>query len=207
LIEVSMAAFFLALLSVAVWGFLGVSNRTVRRTDVRRETRFLMLQILDRVESADFVVLYQNFGVQPPSPSRIAVGLGPNNPLNVDESVVERLAELKWDVKVLFRFMTRAELGAGPNQALASTDVDDIEQGQRGNRLAPTESGVLPYQGAVIELRLEPRADSPQQLPPYVIRKPVYCPLILGRPGLTLAQCPALNIALQDDNLMKNAVP
>lgn len=207
-IELTFAAFFLALLSISIWNFLGGATRSVQRTDARREARFLMKQVLDQVEAADFLVLYQNFGKTPPTENS---GLKNSNPLNVEDSVIERLKELKWYVQVKFRFMTRSEVGSdvAPSTGPSSVDPEavDIEASSRGNRLRPTTSGILPFQGAVVELAMMPQSDAKIRLPPLTIKKPVYCPLIIGRPGLTLAQCPALNVALQDDPALAGACP
>jgi hypothetical protein len=177
----------LAMLSVAVWAFLNGSNRSVRRTDKRREARFLMRQVIDRVESADFLILFKHFG-------SAGGGKVPDagNPLLVDEATLDALRENKWVVTVKFRFMTRSELYNGGN----------VPAPDPNNHFVLPPSGILPYQGAFLETRLDPLSGSPARILPVIIKKPLYCPLILGRPGLTLAQCPALNEALQQSGVL-----
>lgn len=177
LLEVVVGGFLLVLLSVPIFEMLSGSSKSIKRTDVRREARFLFDRILERVESSDFLVLYQNFGIEPAAPQRIADGLWApgRNPLLLDEELRNRVTELGWRPRLTFRFMTRAEVG------------EDPENPKR------TSTGILHLQGAFLALRVE----SPTQ-PVQEVSKPIYCPLILGRPGLMVSQCPALNMGLKE---------
>lgn len=178
LLEVAAAAFFLALLSAPTLQVITGAGRSVQRTDARRETRHLLRQVLERIEAADFLVLYDNFGVEPDSSNRMVTGIGDDtrNPLLLTKQLRERMDELGWEVSLRFRFMTRDELGVDPDNPMRS------------------DTGILHLQGAHIELTV----DAPGR-PRAVVKKPLYCPLILGRPGLMVSQCPALNPGLQRD--------
>jgi len=178
LLEVVVSGFLLALLAVPLMGMLQGSSRSVRRVDARREGRHLLERILDRVEATDFLILYDNFGIEPESPDRMQEGLtqGGRTPLLLTTALRDTLEEGGWQARLTFRFMTKEEVGEDPENPVK------------------TSTGILHLQGAWVTLSLGRKGQ-----PTLRIRKPLYCPLILGRPGLMLSQCPALNQGLRRD--------
>ncbi len=167
ILEVSIGAFLLAFLMVPTWNMLQGAGKSIERTDQRRMTRFLANQILERVEAVDFMVLYNEFKAA----KNVVSGA---NPLNLSQETIDEVARQGWTVSLRFEFMTHDELGTNPGDPMK----------------AP--KGILHLQGGHITLAI----DRPG-LPDAVFRKPLYCPLILGRPGLLVSQCPALNAALR----------
>jgi prepilin-type N-terminal cleavage/methylation domain-containing protein len=176
LLEVLIASVIFTLASVPLVLLFSSTSRQVKGLDRRAEIRALTMQILGRVEAMDFVTLHDHFGIEPESPGRLVGKLveGARNPLMLDRTWIDRLAELGLGAELEFRFMTRSELGMDPTNPLKST------------------SGLLHLQAGTVALRVSgPGYDE-------TLRKSVYCPMILGRPGLLLNQCPAVNKALRD---------
>ena len=193
LLEVCVSAFLLALVSVPIWGLLNSSSTSIKKVDARKQARILMREVMNRVESSDFLVLYDAFGIEPDSPSRIREGLvaGGRNPLKIPAHVLEELEAKGWTVKITFRFMTKDEVqvrGGG------SSDPSDPERRNSFSAFEATETGILHLQGGFLTMEV-----SGPELRTQRIRRPVYCPLILGRPGLMISQCPALNAAIKRD--------
>lgn len=186
LVEVAISAFVIATISVAMFSLMSSTGEQIHRTDARREARYLLREVLERVESSDFLTLYRSFGVEPRVSGRIEEGLyrpahfvdgeriPEYNPLNLTRRQMDHLEALGWKARLAFRFMTRDELGA--------SELND----------ATSLTGVLHLQAGWIELEVRGPG-----LPTQRVRKPVFCPLVLGRPGLMLSQCPATNEALK----------
>src|SRR5437879_610505 len=87
LIEVLIAAVVLVIVAVPIGAMLSQSNRGVKNADKVREGRYMLSQVLMKVESADFVTLYENFGAglqPPPTCPRV-----PESPAAMKGSVVE----------------------------------------------------------------------------------------------------------------------
>lgn len=195
LLEVAVTAFLLAMMAVPIWGLLQTSSRGIRRVDERKEARYLVQEVMNRVESADFIVLYRYFGIEPNSSQRIQVGLtaGSENPLQVPQHVLDSLKQRGWQVALTFRFMTKEEVGWKGIQSAATAGSADPEASKGSAELfAATSSGIQHLQGGFLDLQVSGPGLRTQQ-----IRRPIYCPLILGRPGLMVSQCPALNPAVK----------
>jgi hypothetical protein len=193
LLEVLIGAVLLALIAVPIFSLLWSSSHSVERADQNREARFLSDLILGYAENSDFVELFDNFGASFPDDKDGKNCLqGPNNDLSegvmrggqnvlaVDDWTRKQLTQKGWKVDLKFRFLTRNELGYGGN-------VHNIKP----------KAGVLHFQAGVIWLRLLDDHDRVIEN----IRKCVYCPMILGRPGLDLKQCPAVNPEIRDKKL------
>lgn len=186
ILELVISAAILGLLSVPIWNLLNASSRGIRKVDQVKIARFTMREILSRVESADFVTLYRYFGRNgnANSPTRIA-GLGEpgdnpeKNPLMLSAQLFDTMKQKGWSARVDFRFMTKDEIREIPSPG--GSDV-----------FASSESGILHLQGGFLELEM-----SGPEIGSQIVRRPLYCPLILGRPGLMLSQCPALNAGLK----------
>ncbi|MBI2943575.1 MAG: hypothetical protein HYY25_05195 [Candidatus Wallbacteria bacterium] len=186
LFDVLIGAVVLAMVAVPLGLLLTSSSRSIRSTDLGRETRQLLEAVMRRVESTDLTLLWDSYGVEPESPGRLIGklaeytpgGQAGRNPLLLDQEVLQRLAELGLECTLEFRFMSRKELG-----------VDAV------NHLK-SDSGLLHLQAGVARLVATGKLGSR----PFTeeIKKPIYCPMILGRPGLMLSQCPAVNPALRD---------
>ncbi len=186
LVEVSVAALVLALFAVPLFGLLRTSSRSIAATDRRREVRFLVQEVWDRVEAADFLTLYNAFGEEPRAPGRLETGLWQpgkfvdgewipgSNPLLLTERLKATLEATGWTIRLRFRFLTREELGVEGENGFAS------------------ESGVQHLQAGRATLEIDGAASGHHRT-----MRTLYCPLVLGRPGLTMSQCPATNEGLK----------
>ncbi|MBI3893075.1 MAG: hypothetical protein HY303_16275 [Candidatus Wallbacteria bacterium] len=186
LFDVLIGAVVLVLVAVPVALLLTSSSRSIRSTDMGRETRQLMDAIMRRIESTDLTMLWDGYGVEPDSPGRLTGqlaefvpgGVPGRNPLCLDRELLQRIAELGLECSLEFRFMTNKELGIDPVNRLKS------------------RSGLLHLQAGVARLLVQGKLENRPFREEFV--KPIYCPMILGRPGLLLSQCPAVNPALRD---------
>lgn len=195
LLEVAVTAFLLAMISVPVWGLMRASSTGVRRVDERKAARYLIQEVMNRIESSDFIVLYRYFGIEPDSADRIRTGLtrGAENPLTIPEHVLESLRQREWTVGLTFRFMTKEEVGWKGISSAETAGTADPEAARGSAELfAATSTGIQHLQGGFLTLEISGPGLRTQR-----IRRPIYCPLILGRPGLMVSQCPALNPAVK----------
>lgn len=187
LVEVSVASLVVAILGVTTVALMTTTGKQIRRTDARSEDRHLVREVLDRVEALDFLSLYQNFGIEPESVGRMKEGLyRPSfeldgervpeyDPLGLPQRLKDAMLANEWTTRLTFRFLTREELGVDPGNGATSL------------------TGVLHLQAGEITLAIERPGH-----PPVTIRKSLFCPLVLGRPGLVMSQCPATNQGLKD---------
>lgn len=185
LLEVLIAAAILSVVVVSVFSLLWTSKSSIDHADQNRESRFIADLLLGHAENSDFVVLFKTFGSRFPecpeclqgsdNDGSLGVLRGGKNVLNVDQWVIDQLKKNDWAVDLKFRFLTRKELGYG--------SANDIKP----------KSGVLRFQAGVVWLRILEGRKVVQDL-----KKCIYCPMILGRPGLDLRQCPAVNPEVRD---------
>lgn len=171
LAELLVSSVILLIVALPVGLVMRGSTGAVQRVDVQREVRGIIDHVLERTEAQDFGVLYDNFGIQPDAAGRIADGIvrGEANPLEIDAAVLARMQELDLRCRLTFRFFTKEEVKVRPENDLR------------------TGTGLLWLQGGVVALFLQgPGVDE-------TVQRTVYCPLILGRPGLLLNQCPAVD--------------
>lgn len=181
LVEMMIASVILMIVVVPVGLMMSGSSNVVQRVDLQREVRTIIEHVIERAEAQDFGVLYDNFGVRPDAAGRIASGFtkGNANPLEVESEILKRLEELQLQSSLSFRFFSKGDV-----------------QVQAGNNLR-TQSGLLWLQGGVLTLKVWGGATSNRLIARYevdeTIERTVYCPLILGRPGLMLNQCPAVD--------------
>lgn len=185
LVELLIASVILVIIAGPMGVLLWQSNQGVRSADRAREARSVIEQLLLHVESTDFVTLYKNFGwgLQPevgqvpesPDAMRTSLVTAGHDPLCLGESLVGDLERGRWKATLQFRFLTK-------------TEVEQIDR-------VKSRSGILHLQAGVICLTLT--GENPRD-PQEEIRQILYCPMILGRPGLLLKQCPAVNPALRD---------
>jgi hypothetical protein len=189
LLEILVGSVILVLVSVPIGLLLSSSSGRVKQVDQNREVRLLIDRIVNRIEVQDFVGLWDQFGVEPDSPTRMTDRLADfdpatrtaagRNPLGLDDEVLGRLADLGLAASLEFRFLTKKELGIDPSQPLVST------------------SGLLHLQAGTVRLRVAGRGLWRGGVNEEIVKN-VYCPMILGRPGLLLTQCPSVNPALRD---------
>lgn len=185
LLEVLITAVILSGVVISISSLMWTGKAGIERADENRDSRYIADLIVGYAENADFVMLFKTFGSPfPECPSCLTGGdndgspgllRGGQNVLGVDDFVMDHIQRNHWSVDLKFRFLTRDELGY--------KKADDIKP----------ESGLLRFQAGVVWLRLLENGNLLQE-----VKKTVYCPMIVGRPGLALRQCPAVNPAVRD---------
>jgi hypothetical protein len=185
LLEVLIASILLVIMGVAVMGVFATSGRGIKKTDERRLYRFFVDELLARAQRHSLHHLWDHFGPasggapRPLGGSLADLGVGEpggppgdGNPLGLTIEFLRELSHYDLDASVRFDFYTREELG-----------VD-----QEGK--PDPETGILHMQAGWLEVTLFPAGepDNPIQ----VVKQPLMCPAIVGRPGLKLSSCPAV---------------
>lgn len=189
LLEVLMAAVILVVACVPMIGvFLG-SKDAVQLTDAARDVRYFVNEILAHVERQSLHALWDEFGPVEvvPEAGRMhhelaeydAEGkLTGANPLGFDESFLRDLTRAGFRARVYFEFYTRKEL-----------EIQPAQPDPRQPDVASAKYGILHMQAGYVTVQIIDRHRS-------VInewQQPIMCPAVVGRPGLKLASCPAVN--------------
>lgn len=200
LIEVLIAAIILAMCGVAVLTIFSGSTNAIKRTDARREYRFYLREILAHVNRQSLHKLFFHY---PSQEARQASGgelnstlLGAlavydqngvmqnpqdemSNPLGFTQAFITQFHNEKLSADIQFDFIPRNALGIG----------DDGK--------ASKEVGILHMQAGDVEVILKQDfvlSDGSTETEEVArIRQPILCPAIVGRPGLKLSSCPAIN--------------
>lgn len=191
LTEVLVAAVILAAVGIPVFSVFLQSKRSISRTDTRREVRFFIKEIMAHINRHSLHDLWDNFGPAPYSPAKMlgqialrdAAGkLLPDpeaNPLGFTQDFLDDLRREGYDGQVKFEFYTREELRIRPDDS------------------ADPEIGLLHMQAGWAEVSLLDitKEDRPRIA---VWKQPIMCPAIVGRPGLKLSSCPAIQKAVKE---------
>lgn len=192
LVEVLIASVILAICGVGVMAIFSTGTQSIQRTDERRELRYFLNEILAHVNRQALHDLWDYYGPEGFGPPRRLLGQlalvdaegkivpapsekheDQTNPLGFTEGFLRELTGAGLDARIEFDFYTREELA--------------YEEGE-----ANPEVGVLHMQAGWAEVRLFDRED-PQQVALATWKQPIMCPAIVGRPGLALDSCPAVN--------------
>lgn len=193
LIEVLIAAIILAVVGVGVLSIFSTSTRGIQRTDVRRENRFYLNEILAHVNRQSLHKLFFHYAGSDAARAQLNSTLLGNlcvydgsgimvnpedemsNPLGFTQAFITQLFNEKLRGKIIFEFLTREDL-----------KID--EDGK-----ASPEVGILHMQAGKARIELwQEYDDRPDELAA-VVEQPIMCPAIVGRPGLKLSSCPAIN--------------
>jgi prepilin-type N-terminal cleavage/methylation domain-containing protein len=193
LIEVLVAAVILAIVGVGVLQIFSTSTTTIQAADARTAYGFYLQTILRHVQSQSLHPLWDNYGpeeVGPPRPllgrlallddeGNLAAPEDPRaNPLGLPQSFLDELRRTGLDARLSFSFFTREELGV-------TSEVDED-----GRTRTAVGSGLLHMQAGWVEITLLDLGDEEVLA---TIRQPIICPQIVGKPGIKLSSCPAVN--------------
>lgn len=195
LLEVLVAAVILAIVGVGVLQVFSSSTRTIVAADARTELGFYLQTILRHVQSQSLHPLWDNYGPEGVGPPRPLLGrlalldddgqlAAPDdpaaNPLGLPQSFLDELRRAGLDARISFDFFTRDELGI-------TAEVDED-----GRTRTAIGSGLLHMQAGRVDISL---LDSEDDATPVLasIRQPIICPQIVGKPGIKLSSCPAVN--------------
>lgn len=199
LIEVLFAAVILALAGVAVLGVFSSSTRTIQAADARTEYDFYVQKILQHAQSHSLHPLWDNYGPEAAGLDRPLLGrlalvdqdgalAAPDdpaaNPLGFPQSFLRDLARAGLDARLSFDFFTREELGIRP------VETPPVPGRPPGPTRLTKGHGLLHMQAGRITVTL---LEGEDERPVREVTQPLICPQIVGKPGIKLSSCPAVN--------------
>lgn len=206
LIEVLIAAVILALCAVPVIAIFIQGKQGIVRTDDRRRARFYLNEILARVNRVSLHTLWNYFG---PKGYNVNGGANPQigfsgptgkfrdriaefdastgqifpgppgqvNPLGFTADFLQDLTRAKYDAQITFDFFSKKGLN------VTTPDGGGIGVPDRN-------IGIMHMQAGFVVVTLVNRDTQEKEA---VETQTIMCPAVVGRPGLKLQSCPALN--------------
>ncbi len=189
LVEVLIATIIMAIAGVAAMNIFTASSFGIRQTDERRELRYYIREIFAHVNRQPLHELWDHYGPQgfelAPRPLVGALALvdasgklvdpaKPQfNPLGFTQGFLDDLRRDGLSAKIWFEFYYR-----------------DQELRYKGKEPDP-QIGLRHMQAGVAAVSLYDVND-PEERSLLLWRQPVMCAAIVGRPGLQLSSCPAM---------------
>jgi hypothetical protein len=203
LVEVLIGSIILAAIGVPIINMFLGSKDNIARTDRRRDARFFMSEILAHVERHSLHDLWDWYG-----PNEVVAEAGRmkhqlakldkkgfvsdsqnGNPLGFTQEFLYDMTRNEFEARLYFEFYSRKELEIEP--AVYNPRVKDRAE----------KYGILHMQAGYIKVELYDLrllAKNPKDEPAAMIdgwAQPIMCPAVVGRPGLKLSSCPAVNEA------------
>lgn len=199
LTEILIATVIMLIAAFPVMAIFSTSHQSLERTDVRRTARHYTSEILARVKRQSLHDLWKNFGPWDAAGLDAEAGrlrdriaeMDPNgklvagaqdlvNPLGFTQDMLTEMRRDGYDARVRFEFYTREELGVSPAQ-FSQKKKDKVDP----------VIGLHHMQAGWAEVQII-EAGKPKEVISQV-REPIMCPAIVGRPGMKLSSCPAVN--------------
>ena len=203
LTEILIAAVILALVGVPVIGIFMGSKDAITRTDTARDARYFVNEIFAHAERQSLHELWDNFGpgevipeagkmkheiaLYEPKTGKVTGQPNAANPLGFQESFLQEMTRAGFKAKLYFEFYSRRDLEVEPQ-------IPD----PRKQDIASARYGILHMQAGYATVRLfkleslSKGADDETALNTEWMQ-PIMCPAVVGRPGLKLSSCPAVD--------------
>jgi len=192
LIEVLIATIVLAVAAVSVMNIFRGANIGIRKTDEKRELRYYVSEIFNHINRQALHDLWDHFGPKPWASRSLGGGLAlidangqlvnpsnlNNNPLGITQAFINEMRNDGLGAKVFFEFYYKEDLR--------------IEEDDEVSEIV----GLQHMQAGIAAVALYDLND-PEERNLIEWRQPVMCPMIVGRPGIQLSSCPALNTAVK----------
>ena len=200
LTEIVIAAAILAAVGIPTISIFINSKDAIARTDGARDARYFIGEILAHADRQSLHELWDNFGPGEvvPQAGRMKHQIasynpltgqlsGPSdtaNPLGFQESFLKEMAHAGLQAKLFFEFYTRKELEIEPQ-------IPD----PRRQDIASPRYGILHMQAGYALVQIFDLKKKGALVTQW--RQPIMCPAVVGRPGLKLSSCPAVNKAMR----------
>lgn len=192
LVEILIATIVLAVAAVSVMNIFRGANVGIRKTDEQRELRYYLQEIFAHVNRQPLHELWDHFGPKPWASRSLAGAMAlldadgklvnpadlDNNPLGFSQAFIDDMRRDGLGAKIWFEFYYRNE--------------ELLYEGKDPSPMV----GLLHMQAGLAAVALYDLKD-PEERNLILFRQPVMCPMIVGRPGIQLSSCPALNKAVK----------
>lgn len=199
--EILIATVLLVLAAIPVMAIFSGSKQTLARADERREKRYFLNELVARAQRHSLQTLWDAFGphfsggancgymrdrvVEVDGNNQILAGGGAKspNPLGLTQAFVDDMKFQGYEARMRFEFYPRDLLGvkaAGANPDQFKPNGKDV----------PGPYGLLHMQAGFLLLSIREIANKEDVT---TWRVPMMCPAIVGRPGLKMEGCPALD--------------
>lgn len=203
LTEIMIAAVILAIVGVPVIGIFIGSKDAIVRTDAARDARYFVNEIFAHAERQSLHELWDNFG---PGEAIAAAGkmkheialynqktgkvtgtVDQANPLGFQESFLQEMIHAGFKAKLYFEFYSRREL-----------EVQPLIPNPRKQDTASVRYGILHMQAGyatveIIDLKSLAKTGDERASVVNFWQQPIMCPAVVGRPGMKLSSCPAVD--------------
>lgn len=202
--EILIATVLLVLAAVPVMAIFSGSKQSIDRADERREKRYFLNELVAKAQRHSLQTLWDAFGpyfvgaaqcgymrdrvAEVDSNGKLITGGGGGggpqpNPLGLTQDFLDDMRYAGYEARMRFEFYPRDLLGvksAGANPDQYNPKGKDI--------VGPF--GLLHMQAGYLLLSIRSLKDHDDKLD---WRIPMMCPAIVGRPGLKMEGCPALD--------------
>lgn len=203
LTEIMIAAVILAIVGIPVIGIFMGSKDAIVRTDAARDARYFVNEILAHAERQSLHELWDNFGpneaiatagkmkheiaLYNPQTGKLTGPPNNANPLGFQQAFLEELIHAGFKAKLYFEFYTRKEL-----------QVEPLIPDPRKPDTASARFGILHMQAGyatveIIDLKALAKSGDEQASVVNFWQQPIMCPAVVGRPGMKLSSCPAVD--------------
>lgn len=203
LTEIMIAACILATVGVPVIGIFIGSKDAIVRTDAARDARYFVNEIFAHAERQSLHELWDNFGpneaievagrmkheiaIYDGKTGKITGTMDKVNPLGFQEAFLEEMIHAGFKAKLYFEFYSRKELEVEPQ-------IPD----PRKQDTASARYGILHMQAGyatveIIDLKALAKTGNEQSAVVNFWQQPIMCPAVVGRPGMKLSSCPAVD--------------
>lgn len=202
LTEIMIAAVILAIVGIPVIGIFLGSKDAITRTDSARDARYFVNEILAHAERQSLHELWDNFG-----PNEVIAQAGrmkheiaiydiktgkvlgdpmQANPLGFQESFLQELTRAGFKAKLYFEFYSRKALEVEPQ--IPNPRAQDIASARYG--ILHMQAGYASVE--IIDLKAAEKVGDDKATVTFW-QQPIMCPAVVGRPGMKLSSCPAVD--------------
>lgn len=202
LTEIMIAAVILAIVGIPVIGIFLGSKDAITRTDSARDARYFVNEILAHAERQSLHELWDNFG-----PNEVIAQAGrmkheiaiydiktgkvqgnpmQANPLGFQESFLQELTRAGFKAKLYFEFYSRKALEVEPQ--IPNPRAQDIASARYG--ILHMQAGYASVE--IIDLKAAEKVGDEKATVTFW-QQPIMCPAVVGRPGMKLSSCPAVD--------------
>lgn len=214
LVEILVAAVILVVVAIPMLSIFQSSRQSIARTDQRREIRHITSEILAHAARQPLHDLWDNYGpgdvVGYDTAGKMHHRLAEtdargqitgDNPLGFAQDFLTEMRALGLEARLYFEFYTRAELALDQPAAKKPEDEDPAGRTRKDRPVIVSKPpfGILHMQAGHARVDLYDIAllakyrFNPEKALVSRWAQPIMCPAVVGRPGLRLASCPAVN--------------